>query len=238
MNELYKHEDYKIANEEIFSEEIKNIQNIRVNHDAGSTTGDLNELLECVRKDVLELDYNQMHMDYTDHWSFSLAFEYLIKSEEKEITAASQPYNPDAGILNNVYMSINANYKNTIDWLKRNGYWDKVAIMKTAEWSIYEDGFEEQFKSAKSQYQDLTMDEKGIVEIEYMDENRYNCLYKISGDANLKKAKEFIYNYEIREDDNVKYYVIYEPVNGILSNIDEFALKALLNEVNAEVITQ
>ncbi len=236
MNELYKHEDYKIANEGIFSEEIKDIRSIRINHSSSSYTGDVNELLECVRKDVLELDYNQMHMDYIEHWSFSLAFDYLIKSEEKEITTASQPYNPDAGILNNVYMSINANYKNTIDWLKRNGYWDKVATLEQyGVWYICEDEFER--KNAEG---------GGLIKTDLAPMDRFKYFYRISGGENLAKAAELIYNYEICEIDDMKYYtMVYVDESGqlghgfsVLTSIDEFTAKALMNETNAEAVMQ
>lgn len=249
MNVLYKHDDYKLANEEIFKEEIKDIKSIRLNHGTDISGKDFNELLECVRKDVLALDYNQMHMDYTERWSFSLAFEYLIEEETLDTVAAPavQTYKPNAGILGSVYTDINANYKNTIAWLKTNGYWDKVATLpQSGAWYICEDKFAGSLKIKYTSSLDPYM--KGSPQEIYDkgEASRFTPLYKLTSAEVLAKTTEFIYNYEIRETDGTKYYTIVSMADGgeladgftIITNIDEFSAKVLIGETNAEVVMQ
>jgi len=245
MNELYKHDDYKMANEELFKDEIKEIRGITINH-GEDINGDFNELLECVRKDILALDYNQMRMDYTEHWSVSLSFEYLIEGEnEHTATLVTRPYEPNSGILGRVYTGINANYKNTIAWLKANGYWNRLTTIPTdGAWYICEDDLGG-IKREEQRYADIASGmEYSMKEEMYSDYERFTPLYKLTGTENLTKAAEFIYNYEICENDDSKYYTIVCIKDGgelkqgytILTNIDEFTAKALINEVNAEFV--
>jgi hypothetical protein len=243
MNELYKHDDYKMANEELFKDEIKEIRGITINH-GEDINGDFNELLECVHQDILSLDYNQMYMDYTEQWSVSVAFEYLIVDEnDHTATVVTEAYEPNGGILGRIYTGINANYKNTIAWLKANGYWNRLTTIPTdGAWYICEDdlsGIKREEQRYAEAAASIGYDKSGDIDV-----SRFTPLYKLTGTENLTKAAEFIYNYEIREVDDTKYYAIVYMEDGgelnqgyrILTSIDEFTAKALINDANAEFI--
>ncbi len=238
LNVLYKSDVYKIANEKIFDEEIKNIRNIRLN---GEEVGgkEFEGLLECVRKDILEMDYNQIDQLFT--WHFSLAFDWVKEESVSEKTAlidsntspSTQTYmsNSAVGVLGYTYMTINANYKNTIQWIKENGCWDKVALKPRGIWYICK---------GKGTY-DLDN------AIKYTDiRESYIPIYRIYTDSDLHRAADFVMSYGMREVDIKDNYWILQDIDGAefsstakeVTWIDKQAVEALLGQVNAEIITQ
>ena len=113
MSKLYENTDYKTSAEEIFSNNIRSTYAyIYGTQSANIDEPDkAQELRECIKKDVYELSYEQL---YNDDWSFSIGLESTASNENGETH------------LRYIHQTINANFKNTIDWIKENGYWDYV----------------------------------------------------------------------------------------------------------------
>ena len=123
MNKLYGYDEYITANEGIF----KNYKLSKVKFDSEKEITDNQknaELLECVKKDMLSLEYGKTKIDY-EHWGISLKFAFEIPRGEKNVFGEIHTYEPmDESEYNIVYESvkINANYTNTLNWLMDNGY--------------------------------------------------------------------------------------------------------------------
>lgn len=113
MSKLYENPDYKASAEEIFLNNTRSTYAyIYGTQSANIDEPDkIQELRECIKKDVYELSYEQM---YNDDWSFSIGIESTASNESGET------------YLRYINKNINANFKNTIDWIKENGYWDYV----------------------------------------------------------------------------------------------------------------
>lgn len=115
MNNLYENQQYKEAAETIFHEKER-ITYVYIHGENSvqlESTEKIEELLECIRKDASSLSYDEL---YNNSWSFNVDYEYVVKedTDESAIRYGSQ--------------NINANFKNTIAWVKENGYWDNVKI--------------------------------------------------------------------------------------------------------------
>lgn len=116
MCNFYENQQYKELTEDIFLGKtgvshvfIHGENSVRIEN-----SEKISGLLECVRMDVANLSYNQI---YNNSWSFNIDYEYILKDEKGEASYRYANY------------AINANYKNTIAWLKENGYWSYVEIV-------------------------------------------------------------------------------------------------------------
>ena len=130
MAGLYQNDDYVTANEAIFRDD----KLLRVVFDEGSKIyiPDLNkaaEFVECVRKDVLALEYNQMYINH-NYWNIGFEIQYEMTREPVdgpvETVASSYIHDgmvlPESSYIDYEHFNINANYTNTINWLRNNGY--------------------------------------------------------------------------------------------------------------------
>lgn len=125
MSQLYKNSDYVKANEGIFREEELNRITFTNTGDEITDTTKANELLECVRKDILTMPYNEFRIPYTlFDISLEAAFEVPENNGNPDIpmSQSSIGYAPSMGKIRFVHLLINTNYTNTVNWLKNNGY--------------------------------------------------------------------------------------------------------------------
>ncbi len=129
MSGLYKFYSYKTANEGIFRKnEINEIGlnafNIRIKDE-----NQINELVECIKKDTLNLGYNELHIDDM-HYEISMEIQYKVPIKSINADIYSYSSYPGASSFNLYfeYIGINANYTSTIEWFKQNGYWESVRL--------------------------------------------------------------------------------------------------------------
>ncbi len=118
MNSLYENQQYKEITEDIFFKNPTASYIYMYIHGENSVRIESSEkiaaLMECIRADVSGLTYDQL---YNNGWSFNVDYEYTIKGKDGNRLHRYKNYN------------INANYKNTIAWMKENGYWSYVEIV-------------------------------------------------------------------------------------------------------------
>ena len=115
MSKLYDNQQYKELAEEVFLDNV-GIPYVYIHADSSVRIENpvkTAELLECMRKDVSNLSYDRI---YNDGWHFGIDYEYVIKDKNGKTAYRYTNYN------------INANYKNTIAWMKENSYWSYVEI--------------------------------------------------------------------------------------------------------------
>ncbi len=127
MSGLYKFDSYVMANERIFRKnEINEIGlnafNIRIKDE-----NKIKELVECMQKDTLNLDYSELHIDDI-HYDIAMEIQYEVPIEATDDTYTYSSYPNSQSYLYHEYIGVNANYTNTIEWLKQNGYWDSVRL--------------------------------------------------------------------------------------------------------------
>lgn len=117
MNKVYEYEEYKKAVESIFNERIERIESVSIGkYDIVLSSDKLNELVEAMKKDVLELGYDKLHLGGTGKWS---SIRFVSKEETNTSVRSSDRMN--------VYFDwaevyITKHYENTFKWLDENGY--------------------------------------------------------------------------------------------------------------------
>lgn len=136
MDSLYENKAYKEKREEILTP-METVYKAAL-HNEGEITAhiaeakQLEELVECIRKDTENLSYSQIN---SDSWSFGIELNYVpvesktINLDGIEVTENSVVATSEEDIrIEYMYQAINANYTNTINWIYQNGYWDAVAL--------------------------------------------------------------------------------------------------------------
>lgn len=112
MNEFYESENYKKTCEAIFIDDSL-IVSLRLNGDI--ELKDKDEFLDLIRKDVLELDYEQLRNIAYD--GPKALYDVRVEFKAEEIND-SRP----RAMVNAFYMEITEDFKNTVKWLEENGY--------------------------------------------------------------------------------------------------------------------
>ncbi len=128
MEELYKSKNYKLKNADLFGSNIDEIYSIGLNYGDVRITekSKIDELYACIKRDVLDLDYSQMYNH--ESWGINLNLEYADKRDKDNGQGGRS--------INNINREINANYKNTLNWLKENGYWWSVINVENNDMCI------------------------------------------------------------------------------------------------------
>ena len=112
MNDFYKIDEYKKKSEIIFTEDSK-ITNAFIDYE--NKIDNYEELIEEIRKDVLNLDYSELYPENYDGYEtiYSIRLQYNTEPEHLSEGEAIVNYN---------HISINQRYENAIKWLNENGY--------------------------------------------------------------------------------------------------------------------
>lgn len=208
MSELYKFPEYKRAAETIYRDN-KRIMDVSLNGDAGSVNIEsrkkVAELVECIRKDIDSLSYDRI---YNGKWSFNVSYGYAIDNE----------YDTDR--LYYESQTINANFKNTIDWVKENGYWDSLNIENKGVLYIVND------------WEDLPFVKNGAI-VDEVDPEKEAKIIKLQGD-NAQNVIDYILYAGQSYKKNERTLKVYQQTNSdpnsvrFLSEIPEEELKVLL----------
>lgn len=229
MSDLYRYDEYVKANEGIFRDE----EPVKITfHRFGIDITDkakVEEFVECLKKDVLNMEYKEKDINYT-HWDLSteIAFEVydeladVVATENSEYAGITDVVLPRAGRLTYEHYSINANFTNTINWLKENGYSSLFSVGINTPLHI---------ANVSGITYEQTKDKPLVFHAEEADEN-----IKIEDKEKIAKAADFIVNTKMVNDAERTYeYVIYkealdekgdEPT--IITKMDRENVKKLL----------
>jgi len=137
---LYKNENFKKASERIFTP-MDSVYKVELSGSDRHVEIELEkeklaELIECVRADMLSLNYNRIN---NGGWGISLQVNYIPKelpvynSEGEQITAVPYIYDAEDENLRIEYIScgINQNFERTMNWLSENGYKQALSVKDT-----------------------------------------------------------------------------------------------------------
>jgi len=117
MDNLYKSKEYKRKALEMFSEDIGRIYSVALYRSEESRISDekqVAELVNCLREDLLALEYTQINANKNACWNMNIGVEYA-RANEKDNEYGERG-------LYTIHQSINANFRNTVKWLISNGY--------------------------------------------------------------------------------------------------------------------
>ena len=195
MNEMYEYDAYKMEREVVFLLD-DSIQYIVISGTDEKIYEEekVKEILGCIKSDVLSLSYDEIH---NDGWSFNLDIAY-----EKARNAAQEEMAMDTGTR--IYhdpLEINANYKNTINWIKENGYWESVSLKNEGMMFI-----------SRSEYADFVFDGDDYSQIP---EVKNGEIILLEDAAEIQKLIDYIHT-------NGQEYIPYESAYHIfiVKNID------------------
>ncbi len=119
MNAVYKYKEYKRACEEVFNDNIKEINSISIDkYQIEGTREELKELLECIKQDVDALSYDEIHTGRV----YSCYMHYTTKDESQVVTSYKNSYTSYVDNTDWMDFYITKHFKNTINWLEENGY--------------------------------------------------------------------------------------------------------------------
>ena len=131
MTDLYKYDDYVMANEDAFREDkLFRVSFSGSNYEKYiSDPEQIAEFVKAYQSDVLSLDYNEMYVN-SHHWDINFEIQYEMPSYPNDgptSTAVAVAVIDDMQIPQSTYIdyshhSVNANYKNTLKWLRDNGF--------------------------------------------------------------------------------------------------------------------
>lgn len=224
MNSIYENEEYKKKQERIFVP-MEAIYSIRLNGDGGynqniEDTAKMHELISCIKKDIIELSYNEM---YSESRAFGIEIGYVPSNDNdlEYVYETLEKENSDVRIRHE-YQSINANYKNTIKWLRDNGYWESVALKNQGVMYIARD------------WRDLPFfDEEGRLVDEIKGKDSF---IRLAEKEEVQKIVDFCNNTPreyVRTKDRYTVYIVYnehEKDHSTLSTISLEEIKSLFPE--------
>ncbi len=113
LENLYKFDEYKRRVVELFDTNIGKIYNIGFNHGNAlfNNSQSIKEFYSCIEEDIMSLDYSQMRDENV--WNMNVSIEYA-------------PQNANDRYLNTMYLNINANYKNSLQWIRKHGFEEQL----------------------------------------------------------------------------------------------------------------
>ncbi len=137
MESFYKNEKFKKVSEQIFTP-MESIYRVSVFGDGKyiDIDGDkekLNELIDCIKKDISSLNYNRIK---SNGWEMRLEINYIpakVLRTNNEITAVTVQNGNENISIEYISQKINPNFVNTMKWLYENGYWEHISIKNTGD---------------------------------------------------------------------------------------------------------
>ena len=189
LENLYKSDTYKRKVVELFDDNIGEIYNINLNYNAIFNDKEMMaEFYSCLEEDIMSLDYTQMHENMA--WNMNVIIEYVSKKNLD--TYAPERY------LNNLHLSINANYTKTIQWIKENGFENQLFGGGNRDLCVLT---REQLKKYKSIEEAATASygNGGTVEVERINPfSELTGVERISDEEEKKKIAEFVTTHGVR----------------------------------------
>ena len=198
MADIYKFDEYVKANEGIFrDDELVEISFSRFGIEI-TDKAKIKEFVECLKKDTLNLEYKEQHIDYK-HWEIPTELMYAMPMENNPAVQATQiadvtEYRPYTRVDYD-HVSINANHTNTLNWLKENGYGDMLTLnINTPIYIVDLDNItsEELVKESLSYFAD-----KGASRTDISDKEIINKIADIIVTTKMVNSAEHTYNYVI-----------------------------------------
>ncbi|MGM9551472.1 MAG: DUF6449 domain-containing protein [Clostridia bacterium] len=109
MEKLYKYPEYKYACEEVFRNDVNDVVAVSVNgYEIEGTIAELNEFLECAKRDVEKLSYTDLHGDSDESYIGGCYIECTCGG--KDVYTCS------------IHFDLTTKYKETVMWLEEKGY--------------------------------------------------------------------------------------------------------------------
>ena len=215
MNSIYENEEYKKKQERIFIP-MEEIYSIRLNGDGGYNQSiedpiKMQELINCIKEDILTLSYNEI---YSGSREFGIEIGYIPQEDSNEIYYDEVYREDNTSIrIRHEYEAINANYKNTIKWLRDNGYWESVAFKPSGIMYIARD------------WKDLPFfDEEGRL-VDYIKEK--DSFIKLEDAKDIEKIAYFCNNTPreyVKEKDRYTVYIVYNEQEKDHSTLTEISI--------------
>ena len=190
MNSLYEKKEYKEKREQIFTP-MESVYRVSLQSEGNisetiTDSEKLHKFVECIKKDVENLSYSQMNCD---GWNFGVDIQYIpAENNVKKVIVTEATSSSAIGIVEDeeirieyMYQSINMNYTNTINWLRENGYWDRVALKNEGIMYVAQDWTDLPF-----------IDEEGR-NVYHNIEGKNNFL-KLESKEDIQKVIDFVYS--------------------------------------------
>lgn len=224
MNSIYENEEYKKKQERIFVP-MEEIYSIKLNGDGGYNQSiedpiKMQELISCIKEDILTLSYNEI---YSGSREFGIEIGYIPQEESNEIYLDEVYGEDNTSIrIRHEYEAINANYKNTIKWLRDNGYWESVAFKPSGIMYIARDWMDLPF-----------FDEEGRL-VDYI--KGKDSFIKLEDAEDIEKIADFCNNTPreyVKEKDRYTVYIVYneqEKDHSTLTEISKDEITVLFPE--------
>ena len=153
------------------------------------------QLFECIKADILELDYTEMRGHNV--WDFHIWINYLQHGEE---------LGPKYG-MHQVPVQINANYKRTIAYLRNAGFLTRtfnasnydLTVLTAEQWSTFEG--ENGYVNLNPNSADVRLYEAAGVSVESVKERTFNDVpgaVRISDSGKKAALREFVQTTPVR----------------------------------------
>ncbi len=217
LSDLYKYDSYKMAAEGIFREGEINEIYFHAFDISIKDENKIKQLVECIKKDTLSLGYNELRIDDI-HYEISMGIQYKVAIEVRGENSASSYPGVSSFNLYHDYVGVNANYTNTIGWLKQNGYWERVKLKladNTYIGKMVTSQTQEDYKVNKVEKIATISDAKSLQIV-----SDYICSFKVSNQNNNQYAI-----YQIDEYDDTRY----------ITKIDYNNLKTLCQMLDIDI---
>ena len=228
MNNIYENDEYKKKQERIFAP-MESVYSIRLNGDGGYNQSiddprKMQALVDCVKKDVVNLSYNEI---YSGSRESGIEIGYVPSEYSDEIYVEEVYREDNTSIrIRHEYVAINSNYKNTIQWLRDNGYWESVALKNQGVMYIARDWKDLPFFDEEGRLVDNIDGKDSFIKIDEKEE-----VQKIVDFCN-STPREYV-----REKDRYTVFIVYseqEKDHSTLTTISKEEIKALFPEKSIE----
>ncbi len=222
MNEMYQNREYKQRSERVFNE-MKSIYTMNIygnEHVEIKDDAKKEELLECIKEDMLNLNYNEIH---NSGWNISVEIEYASKKIDNSNRynyriETNQRGERERIYINYIRVDINANFENTLAWLIENGYWEKFSIKNDGIMYICRDYTELPFVRGNEFTGEISEEkEKNIIKLDTPEE-----LEKIINYAHFEKQEY------IKEQERYEVYQVFNTSSLDYRNITALSKKELI----------
>ena len=215
MDPLYKSEEYKVNNLELFTEKIGEIHTVDLSHiDENLKTEEIPEFVECLKRDLLALDYTETRNHSA--WDFGIWLYYSVTDElSKDM--------PDRS-FSQCLQYINPSFTHTMSWLSEHGYIKKILDSQPNDLTVITDEQWQKFEEHNTTYEVGEHGEKVAVTELRLFENIPDAV-RISNSDTKRRIWEYISSTPVRyvPDKEYSYYVcVINPFDNHVNIIAAF----------------
>jgi len=214
MNRLYEERDYKLATLDIFDDKIGRLESVEINHASREVREEeeIAELIACLQADYLEMSYTETRNHQA--WNTNIWVNYIPADEMDE----------DVRGMHQFHCSVNANFKNTIAWMREHNFLDgtfnpsnyDLAVVSAEQWNEYGTSEKERLEyAAGNSYGKVTVEAVRNPMI-----NELKGVRRISDAETKQKLREFIQTTPVdyvSGKDYAYYVVTVEPTSNYVN---------------------